>query len=118
MTRLVAWLRFMLCAIALAGIIALAAPVQAQQQVPLIDPQANVVNEQTLLRELSRIQGDIDQLDPRARVLEQPAGRVWDHFHEVTLYSLGANVIIRALAAPAGAHLFLRRIRISSGRYG
>jgi len=118
MTRLAAWLRFMLCAIALAGIIALAAPVQAQQQVPLIDPQANVVNEQTLLRELSRIQGDIDQLDPRARVLEQPAGRVWDHFHEVTLYWLGAIVILATLAALAGAYLFLGRIRISSGRSG
>src|SRR5262249_58466182 len=79
---------------------------------------ANVVNEQALVRELSRIQGDIDQLDPRARVLEQPAGRVWDHFHEVTLYWLGAIVILATLAALAGAYLFLGRIRISSGRSG
>ena len=46
--------------------------------------------EQTLLREFPRIQGDIDQLDPRARTLIQPAGRVWDYFHEVTLRWLGA----------------------------
>ena len=56
MTRLAAWLRFMLGAIALAGVIALAAPAQAQQA-PIIDPQASAVNEQTLLRELPRIQG-------------------------------------------------------------
>src|SRR5438132_7990243 len=117
MTRLASWLRFMLGAIALAGVIALAAPVQAQQA-PIIDPDASVVNEQTLLRELPRIQGDIDQLDPRARVLIQPAGRVWDHFHEVTLYWGGAIVILGTLAALAAAYLLLGRIRISAGRSG
>src|SRR6476620_3600949 len=118
MTRLAAWLRFMLGAIALAGVIALSAPAQAQQQRSCIAPQASAVNEQTLLRELSGIQGDIDQLDPRARVLIQPAGRVWDHFHEVTLYWLGAIVIIGTLAALAAAYLFLGRLRISAGRSG
>src|SRR2546430_16349187 len=117
MTRLASWLRFMLGAIALAGVIALSAPAQAQQA-PIIDPDASVVNEQTLLRELPRIQGDIDQLDPRARVLIQAAGRVWDHFHEVTLYWGGAIVILGTLAALAAAYLLLGRIRISAGRSG
>ena len=76
------------------------------------------MNEQTLLRELPRIQGDIDQLDPRARVLEQPAGRVWDHFHEVTLYWVGAIVILGTLAALAAAYFLLGRLRISAGRSG
>jgi formate dehydrogenase subunit gamma len=70
MTRLAAWLRFMFGAVVLAGVMALAVPALAQQQAPIVDPTASVVNEQTLLRELSRIQGKIDQLDPRARVLE------------------------------------------------
>src|SRR2546422_2186411 len=118
MTRLAAWLRFMLGAIVLAGLIALAAPAQAQQQRPIVDPDASVVNEQTLLRQLPRIEGDIDQLDPRARVLIQPAGRVWDHFHEVTLYWGGAIVILGTLAALAAAYLLLGRIRISAGRSG
>src|SRR2546429_8962987 len=117
MTRLASWLRFMLGAFALAGVIALSAPAQAQQS-PIIDPTASVVNEQTLLRELPRIQGDIDQLDPRARVLEQPAGRVWDHFHEVTLYWVGAIVILGTLAALAAAYFLLGRLRISAGRSG
>jgi formate dehydrogenase subunit gamma len=108
----------MLGAIVLAGVIALAVPALAQQQAPIIDPTTSVVNEQTLLRELPRIQGDIDQLDPRARVLEQPAGRVWDHFHEVTLYWVGAIVILGTLAALAAAYFLLGRLRISAGRSG
>jgi formate dehydrogenase subunit gamma len=118
MTHLAAWLRFMLGVIAVAGLVVLAAPAQAQQQSPIIDPDASVVNEQTLLRELPRIQGEIDQLDPRARVLIQPAGRVWDHFHEVTLLWVGAIVIVGTLAALAGAYLFLGRLGISAGRSG
>src|SRR5258708_35472994 len=117
MLRMVSWLGFMGVLIELAGVIALCAPAQAQQA-PIIDPQASAVNEQTLLRELPRIQGDIDQLDPRARVLIQPAGRVWDHFHEVTLYWGGAIVVLGTLAALAAAYLLLGRIRISAGRSG
>jgi formate dehydrogenase subunit gamma len=118
MTRLAAWLRFMLGTIALAGVIALAAPAQAQQQRPIVDPDASVVNEQTLLRQLPRIEGDIDQLDPRARDLIQPAGRVWDHFHEVTLYWGAAVAILGTVGALAVAYLVLGRIRISAGRSG
>src|SRR6266576_1221107 len=116
MTELAARLRLLLGALAVCGLVALCAPAVAQA--PIIDPTASVVNEQTLLRELPRIQGDIDQLDPRARVLEQPAGRVWDHFHEVTLYWGGAIVILGTLAALAAAYLLLGRIRISAGRSG
>ena len=118
MTGLSARARFILAAIAVAGLIAFAAPSHAQQQSPLINPDASVVSEQTLLRQSPRIEGDIDQLDERARVLIQPAGRVWDHFHEVTLYWLGAIVILGTLAGLAGAYVVLGRLRISAGRSG
>jgi formate dehydrogenase subunit gamma len=118
MTRLAAWLRLMLGAMAVAGVVALAAPAHAQQQSQIVNPTTSVVNEQTLLRGLSRIQGDIDQLDPQARVLEQPAGRVWDHFHEVTLLWVGAIVILGTLAALAAGYFLLGRLRISAGRSG
>jgi formate dehydrogenase subunit gamma len=116
MTGLAARLRCTLGALAVCGVIAFCAPALAQA--PLVDPDASVVNEQTLLREAPRIQGDIDQLDPRARVLIQPAGRVWDHFHEVTLYCIGAIVILGTLAALAAAYFLLGRLRISAGRSG
>ncbi len=116
MAGLAARLRFILAALAVCGLIALYAPAHAQR--PLIDPDASVVNEQTLLRQSPRIEGQIDQLDERERVLIQPAGRVWDHFHEVTLYWLGAIVILGTLAALAAAYFALGRLRISAGRSG
>jgi formate dehydrogenase subunit gamma len=110
--------RLILRALVICTLIAVCAPASAQQQAPFVDPQASVVNERTLLQQSPRIEGVIDQLDERARVLEQPAGRVWDHFHEVTLHWFGAIVILGTLAALAGAYFLLGRIRISEGRSG
>jgi formate dehydrogenase subunit gamma len=118
MTGLLARARFIAGAVAIAGLITFAAPAHAQQQSPLIDPGTRVLNEETLLRQSPRIEGQIDQLDERARVLIQPAGRTWDHFHEVTLYWLGAIVILGTLAALAAAYFVLGRLRISAGRSG
>jgi formate dehydrogenase subunit gamma len=118
MTGLLGRARFIAGAVAIAGLIAFAAPAHAQQQSPLIDPGTRVLNEETLLRQSPRIEGQIDQLDERARVLIQPAGRTWDHFHEVTLYWLGAIVILGTLAALAAGYFVLGRLRISAGRSG
>jgi formate dehydrogenase subunit gamma len=118
MTGLLARARFIAGAVAIAGLIAFAAPAHAQQQSPLIDPGTRVLNEETLLRQSPRIEGQIDQLDERARVLIQPDGRTWDHFHEVTLYWLGAIVILGTLAALAAGYFVLGRLRISAGRSG
>jgi formate dehydrogenase subunit gamma len=93
-----------------------AAP-QSNPNVP-IDPEASVVKQETLLREAPRIEGRIDQPDPKARVLEQPAGRQWDYFHEVTLHWLGAIVILGMIALLALAYLVLGRVRMSAGRSG
>ena len=110
--------RLILRAMVICALIAVSAPVHAQQQGQIIDPDASVVNEQTLLRQLPRIEGVVDQLDERARVLEQPTGRIWDHFHEVTLHWGGAVVILGTLAALAAAYFLVGRIRISEGRCG
>ena len=76
--------------------IAGAMPATAQQLAPdgAPNPTASGVNQQTLMRAAPRIEGYIDIPDTRARVLEQPAGRTWDHFHEVTLHWFGAIVIL------------------------
>jgi formate dehydrogenase subunit gamma len=118
MTGLLARAGFILGAVAVAGLIAFAAPAHAQQQGSPIDPDASVVNEQTLLRQSSRIEGQIDQPDERARVLIQPAGRQWDYFHEVILPRLAAIVIFGTLAALAAGYFVLGRLRISEGRSG
>jgi formate dehydrogenase subunit gamma len=95
-------------------------PVIAQQLAPdgAPNPTASGVNQQTLLREEPRIAGYIDIPDTRASVLIQPAGRTWDHFHEVTLHWVGAIVIIGMIAVLGGAYLIMGRLRISAGRSG
>src|SRR5260370_28907472 len=118
MMAILARARFAVGAVAVCIFIALSAPASAQQRGGVVDPGASVVNEQTLLRQSPRIEGQIDQLDERARVLIQPAGRTWDHFHEVTLYWLGAIVILGTLPALAAAYFVVGRLRISAGRSG
>src|ERR1700730_6456 len=107
-----------LCAVVVAGLIAFAGSAHAQRQGLLLDPEASVVNEQTLLRQSPRIEGRTDLLDERARVLIQPAGRTWDHFHQVTLHWLAAIIIIGTIAGLAAGYLVLGRLRISTGRSG
>src|SRR5436309_9962985 len=83
-----------------------AMPVLAQQLGPdgAPNPTASVVPEQKLLQQSPRIEGRIDIPNERARVLLQPAGRQWDHFHEITLHWLGAIVIVGMIAALAAAY--------------
>jgi formate dehydrogenase subunit gamma len=117
MQALCARARLALGAIALIFVLALALPALAQQDAP-INPQASVQSEQDLLQQFPRIRGDIDQPNQRERVLIQPAGRVWDHFHEVILRWLGGLVIIGTLTLLAVGYVFLGRMRISAGRSG
>jgi formate dehydrogenase subunit gamma len=118
MMAILARARFAVGALAVCIFIALSAPASAQQRGGVVDPGASVVNEQTLLRQSPRIEGQIDQLDERAQVLIQPAGRTWDHFHQVTLHWLGGIAILGTLAALAASYFFLGRLRISAGRSG
>ena len=67
---------------------------------------------------LRALKGVIDQPDERARVLIQPAGRTWDHFHQVTLHWLGAIIILGTIAGLAVGYFVLGRLRISAGRSG
>jgi formate dehydrogenase subunit gamma len=118
MGRLLGRARFVFAAAMVGCLVAFAAPALAQQAGAPIDPQADVVDQQTLLREFPRIQGEINQLDPRARVLVQPAGRTWDYFHQVVLRWTGAIAIIGTLAALAAGYFLLGRLRIAAGRSG
>ena len=66
---------------------------------------------------ITTIEGPIPP-NERARVLTQPAGRQWDHFHEITLRWLGAIVILGMIVALGAAYLIMGRLRISKGRSG
>ena len=82
------------------------------------NPTASVASEQQLLQQSPRIEGHIAQPNERARVLMQPAGRLWDHFHEITLRWLGAIVMLGMIVALGAAYLIMGRLRISKGRSG
>jgi formate dehydrogenase subunit gamma len=94
------------------------APGQPALQEGIIDPEAHVVNQDKLLREFPRIEGSILIPDTRASVLEQPAGRTWDYFHEVLLRRIGVAVIFGMLVVLAIGYFVLGRLRISAGRSG
>jgi formate dehydrogenase subunit gamma len=110
--------RFIIGAIFLCCVVNSAASSQPQPQAPLIDPDASAVNEQTLLRQSQRIEGEVVIPDKREGVLIQPAGREWRFVHEVILRWLGAIVILATLVALLAAYVLLGPIRISAGRSG
>lgn len=97
-----------------------AAPASAQKLGPdgAPNPTASSVQEQQLLKELSRVEGRIDIPDRKAAVLIQPAGRMWDYFHEVLLHWGAAILILGTVLLLAVAYLALGRLRIKDGRSG
>src|SRR3984957_9100846 len=101
-------------------VMAAAVPAYAEKFAPdgAPDPTASVVDQETLLKQVPRIEGRIDIPDRKAAVLIQPAGRTWDYFHEVLLHWGGAIVILGTVALLALAYFIVGRIRIAGGRSG
>lgn len=95
-------------------VVAAPAPAGAQQ----VNPTASSVKEQQLLQELNRIQGRVSIPDQRSGVLEQPQGREWREFHNVTLRWIGAIAIIGMLAVLVIFYLTRGMVRLESGRSG
>ncbi|HKG00840.1 MAG TPA: formate dehydrogenase subunit gamma [Xanthobacteraceae bacterium] len=117
MAMLFARLRYVVGAFALVWVVALAVPAVAQQPTQ-INPTASSVKEQDLLRQLQRVEGRISIPDEKASVLEQPEGRSWRRFHEVTLRWIGAIVILGMLVVLVVFYLWRGMVRIESGRSG
>ena len=117
LARLLTQVRFGAGALALAFIVAMAAPVSAQQP-NSVNPTADAVQEQQLLKELNTIKGRGTLPDVKSYVLEHPAGRDWREFQTVTLKWIGGISIIGMLAILAVYYLWHGRIRIEGGRSG
>ena len=120
MPKLSARLRFIVSAMGLALIVAVAAPATAQQRNPdsSVNPTASSVREDQLLNELDRISGRCTIPDQKACTIEQPAGRDWRHFHEVTLRWIGAISILGMLALLVIFYLVRGMVRLEAGRSG
>jgi formate dehydrogenase subunit gamma len=117
MTSLGRFFRLAVGAWALLLLVALAAPSQAQQP-SSVNPTASSVKEQQLLQELNRIQGRVSIPDQRSGVLEQPAGRDWRNFRDVTLRWIGGIVILGMLAMLIVFYLVRGMVKIDGGRSG
>ncbi len=120
MARFVARMRFVAGALLLLTMVALALPAGAQQRNPnnSVNPTASSVKEDQLLQELNRIQGRGTIPDTRSYTIEQPAGRDWRHFHEVTLRWIGGIAIVGMLALLLAFYLIRGMVRLDSGRSG
>lgn len=102
---------------ALALLLAAAFVVPAMAQAP-VNPTASAVNEQKLLNELNRIQGRCTLPDQKACLIEQPAGRDWRQFHQVTLRWIAGIAILGMLALLVVFYLVRGMVKIESGRSG
>ncbi|WP_342722684.1 formate dehydrogenase subunit gamma [Bradyrhizobium sp. B097] len=114
MASLAKHIRLALGAWALALMIAASVPSIAQQ----VNPSASAVKEQQLLQELDRIQGRVSIPDQRSGVLEQPAGREWREFRNVTLRWVGGIAILGMLVALVAFYLTRGMVRLQDGRSG
>jgi formate dehydrogenase subunit gamma len=117
MPALLGRVRFVLGALAIALMIAVAAPAGAQQP-SSVNPTASSVKEDQLLREMNIISGRGTIPDTKSYNIEQPAGRDWRQFHEVTLHWLGGIAILGMLAVLILFYLVRGMIRIRAGRSG
>jgi formate dehydrogenase subunit gamma len=117
MATLVARFRIVVGALALLALAIAAQPASAQQPIS-VDPQASAVKENQLFQEFNRISGRCTLPDQKACTIEQPAGRDWRHFHEVTLRWIGGIAILGVLALLIVFYLWRGMVRIESGRSG
>jgi formate dehydrogenase subunit gamma len=120
MPKLPVRLHFIVGAMTLALMVALAAPAPAQQRNPdsSVNPTASSVKEDQLLNELNRISGRCTIPDQKACTIEQPAGRDWRHFHQVTLRWIAAICILGMLVLLVFFYLTRGMVRLESGRSG
>jgi len=118
MATLFAAFRYVVGAFALVCLVTFAVPAAAQGQPTSVNPTAQAVKEQDLLRQLQQVQGRITIPDGKASILEQPAGRDWRRFHQITLRWIGAISILGMLVVLIVFYLWRGMVRIESGRSG
>jgi formate dehydrogenase subunit gamma len=82
------------------------------------NPTASAVSEEQLLNQLRQVQGRGTIPDTKSYVIEQPAGRDWRTFREVTLRWIGGVAILGMLLLLVVFYLLRGMVRIEGGRSG
>jgi formate dehydrogenase subunit gamma len=120
MARLFARIRTIAAAFGLLIVIIAPAtsPVLAQANPNGVNPNASAVQEQQLLNQLKSIQGLGTIPDTKSYVLEHPAGRNWQYFHNVTLRWIAAIAILGFFAVIVIFYLVRGSVKLESGFSG
>jgi formate dehydrogenase subunit gamma len=121
MTAFFTRIRFAVGVLVLLAAVAMAIPAGAQQSKNpdgSVNPTASSVREEQLFKEMDRISGRCTLPDQKACTIEQPAGRDWRRFHQVTLPWIGAIAVLGMLAVLVLFYLFRGMVRIEAGRSG
>ncbi len=118
MTAFLARIRIAVGVVALLMTVFAAAVPATAQQPSQVNPSASAVKEDQLFKEMRRIGGRCTLPDQKACTLEQPAGRDWRQFHQVTLPWIGAIAILGMLAVLVLFYLIRGMVRIEAGRSG
>lgn len=110
----------LIAALLLLFAVAVTAPASAQDKNPdgSVNPTASSVKEDQLLDQLKIISGRGTIPDTKSYNLEQPAGRDWRRFHNVTLRWLGAISILGMIVILVVFYLTRGMVKIESGRSG
>ena len=88
------------------------------QRSGIVDPNANAVKEEQLLQQFKTVQGLGTIPDVKSYTIEQPAGRDWRQFHEVTLRWIGGVAILGMLGLLVVFYLSRGMVRLEHGRSG
>ena len=113
--RLARFIRLAVGACAFLLVVAASSPSNAQQSG---QSDRELGQGTTAPQELNRIQGRVSIPDQRSGVLEQPAGRDWREFRNVTLRWIGGIAILGMLAVLVIFYLSRGMVRLESGRSG
>src|SRR5262249_37575545 len=114
MTMFIARIRILGAPIAVPMVAGRATPARSQQY----NPTEQSYKEEQLLRELNAGRGRGSIPDVRSYTSEQPRGRDWRQFHEVTLKWIGAIAILGMLGLLVLFFLIRGMVRIEGGRSG
>jgi formate dehydrogenase subunit gamma len=90
----------------------------AAQTSSVVNPNAQAVKEQQLLKEHYFIRGRGTLADTKSYVIEQPLGRTWRLITGVWMHWIGALVILGVIAVLALAYFTVGPLMIESGRSG
>src|SRR5262249_49589695 len=118
MSTLLRTFRLLIAMIALCGLALVTVPVNPAAAQRQVNPTADAVKEDQLLNQRGIISGRGTIPDVRSWNLEQPRGRDWREFQEVTLPFIGAIAILGMLAILVLFYLIRGMVRLESGRSG